>query len=318
MRKLLVLLISTMALIVATVVMSFLIMTQLNSYSEKKQEIAKTLDAEDRLGNVWEWVPEPFNSTGEEKTSAWKPLEQQAQGYYTSASRYGWILAMIVAVYALLNMVVYWSSEVRSRAYGLVTIFASAAFLYLGLQAPFLEISAFKDNVSARIPIEVDFENNWLSQAVGLDGLGKVDEELAVDVEGRVYFLYQNKSILQLMDLLWNGGSKAVAVFVFLFSIFFPGIKLLGSLWVFYRPFSRFSEALVRIINKLGKWSMADVFVAAIFLAYFSFANMNVGVDTGSSTLIGIWFFMAFVTLSIFSGAFLRQAIAGVPPGQLR
>jgi hypothetical protein len=317
MKKFFFLLISSMLLCVATAVMTYIIVAQLKSYSDKKKEIAKILDAEERLTNLWEWVPEPFNMTSEEKVEEWRSLEDKADEYYDDAVLYGWILAMIVAGYALLNMIVYWSSKVRARAMGMATILASLSFLYLGLQTPFLEISAFKDDVAARLPIEVDFENNWLSQAVGLEGLGQVDEELAVEVSGRVYFLYQNKSIIQLLDLLWNGGNKAVAVFIFIFSMAFPAIKLISSLYVFARPHGRSAVVITTAVNKLGKWSMADVFVAAIFLAYFSFANMNVGVDTSSSTLIGIWFFMAFVMLSIFSGAFLRQSITGGGPEAL-
>ena len=66
----------------------------------------------------------------------------------------------------------------------------------------------------------------------------------------------------------------------------------------------------ISIINKLGKWSMADVFVSSIFLSVFSFSNMNSGVDTASKTLIGIYFFLAFVVLSIISGVFLKKIVA--------
>ena len=54
---------------------------------------------------------------------------------------------------------------------------------------------------------------------------------------------------------------------------------------------------------------MADVFVSAIFLAIFAFSNMEVGIDTGASTLAGTYFFMLFVTISISSGAYLKKAM---------
>ena len=63
------------------------------------------------------------------------------------------------------------------------------------------------------------------------------------------------------------------------------------------------------VVVYLGKWSMADVFISAMFLAVFSFTNMNEGVDTGSTTLIGMYFFLSFVILSIFSGFVLKKLV---------
>ena len=78
-------------------------------------------------------------------------------------------------------------------------------------------------------------------------------------------------------------------------------------MFVFMNPHTKFSRKAVPIINNLGKWSMADVFVASIFLAFFSYTNMNVGVDTGSTTLIGTYFFLTFVILSISSGSVFKK-----------
>lgn len=81
---------------------------------------------------------------------------------------------------------------------------------------------------------------------------------------------------------------------------------------VFIWPGSKYSENAITVIGKLGKWSMADVFVASVFLAFFSFSNMSLGVETGSSALIGLYFFVAFVVFSIFSGYFLKGTVKGI------
>ena len=54
---------------------------------------------------------------------------------------------------------------------------------------------------------------------------------------------------------------------------------------------------------------MADVFVAASFLVYLSFNNMNVGVENESKPLFGIYFFMAYVIISITASIFVWLAI---------
>ncbi|MCG8575952.1 MAG: paraquat-inducible protein A [Flavobacteriales bacterium] len=295
MKRFGILILSTASLLVGTVLLTFLIQTELNDYADKRDEIVDVLNAEDRLGNLWEWIP--LSGVGEEKVEEWHELERQADGFYDSAITFSYYLLVVVGVYVLINLLVYKSSEERLRVYGFVMLFSALSFLYLGLNTPFLEIEAFKDDISARIPIKADF--------LGIE----IDEEISTAVEGRVYFLYQNKSVLQLIKLLYTGGNIPVAIIILIFSILFPAIKLITSIFLLTYPKGKKAKSIVNLINKIGKWSMADVMVASIFLAYFSFSNMNVGVDTGSSTLIGLYFFLAFVVLSIFSGAFIKRFI---------
>ena len=59
----------------------------------------------------------------------------------------------------------------------------------------------------------------------------------------------------------------------------------------------------------ISKWSMADVFVVGLFLAFLSFANMSTGVDMGSDILFGLYYFAGYVVISIFIGYSLDAAI---------
>ncbi|MCB9222562.1 MAG: paraquat-inducible protein A [Crocinitomicaceae bacterium] len=288
MKKYTLLLVATLIVFATTVVLTFAITSKLNNYKVKKEEIVLLLDAEARLGNLWEWVP--FFGPGDEIMENKRELEDKADLYYNSAVKNGVILFSIVVAYLILISLVYGKKEYRNQAIGLSFVMAAMCFLYLGLQSPFLEIQAFKDDVTATLPITDEFE-------------------FTGTVEGRVYFLYQNKSVLELIKLLYMGGNYFVAIIILIFSIVFPTVKLLTSSMVFFAPGSRYSKQAVTVIDKLGKWSMADVFVSSVFLAYFSFANMNVGVDTGASTLIGLYFFVAFVVFSIGSGRFLKNTV---------
>ncbi len=85
---------------------------------------------------------------------------------------------------------------------------------------------------------------------------------------------YQSKSILEVTKTLWQGGQwdlKFVGLLVLLFSVVFPFFKLLMSGLYLYTQRIRESKNAQLIIFHLGKWSMADVFVVAMFMAYIGF-----------------------------------------------
>lgn len=85
---------------------------------------------------------------------------------------------------------------------------------------------------------------------------------------------FQSKSILQVVWLLLrNGGAGLllVAALVFTFSVLFPLAKLVAAVVTIARgavPRNGFHRFLV---FKSGKWSMADVMVVAIFMAFIGF-----------------------------------------------
>ena len=135
-----------------------------------------------------------------------------------------------------------------------------------------------------------------------------------------MYYFYQNKSVLELIQLLYTGGNFAVAILVVFVTILFPFFKFIASLIILASPHKPSSLKLYRVIHNLAKWSMIDVFTAGLFLAYFAYSNMNLGVETGAETLIGLYYFLVFVVLSINSGQYLKKAMKraqGIPEGLL-
>jgi hypothetical protein len=294
MKKFKVLIFSTLVLSVLVIFMSTLIVKQLNEYKANKEEIAEVLNFENRLMDVSEYAPRilseylPFLGEGEDgKIGEWDILRKKADQHYTLGLKYGFGLFVIVFIYALINYFWYQSIADKDRVLGIVFVFAAFSFLYLGLQTPFIEVEAF--NIDLKIE------------------LGMLDVSKTFD--GRTYYLYQNKSVFQLIALLFKGGNVLVGLCLVLFSIVFPLIKLFASLYALSKPHTQIAKRSVSLINKLGKWSMADVFISSIFLAVFSFSNMNSGVDTASKTLIGIYFFLGFVLLSIISGSFFKKVV---------
>ena len=282
MKKFKILVLSTVILGVAVTFLSTKIVNQLNQYKANKNEISEVLNFENRILDVGEYIP--FFGGGDSKLDEWDVLYKEASVQYDLALKYGFALLIVVLIYAFVNYLTYQKSIERERVLGIVFIFASLSFLYLGLQTPFLEVEAFSKDLELNAIITKTFE-------------------------GRTYYLYQNKSVFELIKLLFAGGNLLVGLCVVLFSIVFPLFKLFASLIALVKPNTKLAQQSLVLILKLGKWSMADVFISSVFLAVFSFANMNVGVDTASNTLIGLYFFLAFVLLSIVSGQFLKHVI---------
>ncbi|MDP6582338.1 MAG: paraquat-inducible protein A, partial [Vicinamibacterales bacterium] len=80
----------------------------------------------------------------------------------------------------------------------------------------------------------------------------------------------QTRSILGTVRELWRSDDHLVSFLILLFSIIVPvtkGSMLLASIYVTKQAVKRW---LVRLVDLIGKWSMADVFVVAVFLAFLA------------------------------------------------
>jgi hypothetical protein len=307
MRKYAVLLISLFLLILATVWLSAAISCKLNLYKTIKEETAESMSFQNRILNAWEWLP--GNTIGQEKRERWEEKETEAADVYGYVNRYTIYLILVLTIFIVLNVVVYQHKPYKYSIYGLIMVFSSFACLYLGLQAPFIEIFAYSKDFTVQFPIEVNLNNYPLIKYLDLQELGEIKYDFKETFEGRVYYMYQNKSILELVSILYTGGSYLVAILLMLFSVIFPLIKGITSIKLLFFPNGKNVVKTYEKIMNLGKWSMADVFVSAIFLALFAYSNFSVGVNTGSSTLIGTYYFLAFVVMSIGAGYYIQKAI---------
>ncbi|MFD1553545.1 hypothetical protein DNU06_07670 [Putridiphycobacter roseus] len=277
----------TFLFLLTTVFISNKIVINLNAYRALKNEIATVLDFDKRILTTKEWVPFTDESTLLVRRA--EKLFTAAEIEYQKASVLGVYFGAVVLVF-LSGIWFYFRSKWNRRsALGLALIIASFSLVYLGLQTPFLELEAFSRDIVFEIPIDVGFYQHTFEKKF----------------EGKVSYFYQNKSVIELIKLLFTGGNILVGIVLLLASVVFPITKLTLSAWYFIFPKNGFSEKLLKVIKAIGKWSMADVFVAGIFLAYFAFTNMNVGVTTNANTLIGLYFYLGFVVLSICSGYFM-------------
>lgn len=178
--------------------------------------------------------------------------------------------------------------------------FASIILLFLGVTMPMIDIDA---RLNA-------FQMNLVGSEVSFD---------------EQYLYYQSKSILDVTSTLIKGRGidlKIVGIMILLFSVVVPFIKLLLSSIFLYSDKIRNSKIAKGIIYHLGKWSMADVFVVAMFMAYIGFygiitaqlgeiGNNKTGyaVETLNYSRLspGALFFTTYCILSILTGILIKK-----------
>ncbi|MBM78836.1 MAG: hypothetical protein CL846_10170 [Crocinitomicaceae bacterium] len=130
--------------------------------------------------------------------------------------------------------------------------------------------------------------------------------DLTAKFYGDIYYYYQSKSAMSLIGSLFTQKNYVVGIALLTFSVIIPIIKLLMTVLItFFKSFSK-KIGLITIINFIGKWSMADVFVAACFLSFLSFNNMSNQIETESKTLIGLYFFLSYVVISLIASTLMN------------
>ncbi|MGC3945698.1 MAG: paraquat-inducible protein A [Chryseolinea sp.] len=89
---------------------------------------------------------------------------------------------------------------------------------------------------------------------------------------------YQSKSIVDVVHVLMTNGkwdSLIVGLLILIFSIIFPMAKLIGSRFYLGSAAGWRNSRIIQFFAlKSGKWSMADVYVVAIFMAYIGFKSI--------------------------------------------
>ena len=139
---------------------------------------------------------------------------------------------------------------------------------------------------------------------------------------GEQVLFYQSKSILQVTETLIKNHAfdvKVVGYLILLFSIILPFSKMVLSLLALFMKKVRTLSVTKTIIFYMGKWSMADVFVVAIFMSYIGMygllnsqivdagATANLNTVNYSSLSPGIIFFTAYCILSIIMSSLIHK-----------
>ena len=114
----------------------------------------------------------------------------------------------------------------------------------------------------------------------------------------KLWFLSERISILEGAATLWHQGSYLFCLVIVVFSVIFPILKLGLALYLWYRVDAR-SEALghsLGWIERLGRWSMLDVFIVALTVV-----AIKVSLISDVAIHAGIYAFTAAIVISLFA-----------------
>lgn len=204
------------------------------------------------------------------------------------------VLAGIFIIAWLLSS---WSGHLASVIF--MTL-ASIGMLVLGISLPMIDIEALL--------------NSFTLKVLGTD--------ISFDKQ---YIYFQSKSILDVTRTLLEGQGvdlKMVGILVLSFSVIFPFVKLVLTAFFVLNARIRQSKAVKDVLFYLGKWSMADVFVVALFMAYIGFYGIvnsqlnqiehnrtGFAVETVNQSHLspGALFFASYCIMSIILGTILNR-----------
>jgi len=181
------------------------------------------------------------------KMSALKTEELQQESYHYCFAMVGCLLFFLLLWVVLRNQ-----TPLHTPLF-VMSVLLALTVLLIGLIAPMIEIDA-------RIK-----ELNFVF-------IGK-----PLVFNDQVIF-YQSKSILDVVHILIKTGkydSMLVGSLILLFSVIFPITKLICTkIYLLGNEKVRANKFLKWFAFKSGKWSMADVMVVAIFMAYVGFKGI--------------------------------------------
>ena len=205
-----------------------------------------------------------------------------------TSNKYKYVLVLLAILTATFIL---FTKAISKTEFILLTL-TCFLFLVLGLTLPMIEIDARLSEIKISL-------------------LGE-----QINFQDQVLY-YKSKSILEVIRLMIMQGSFdliMVGFLIFIFSVLFPLSKLVSSICLVSSPNLKSNRIIYFLVNKTGKWSMADVMVVAIFMSYIGFSgilteqlhqleNLNSKMDiltTNKSSLqIGFFAFTSFALLSL-------------------
>ncbi len=123
-----------------------------------------------------------------------------------------------------------------------------------------------------------------------------------VPVLGTVILKYDTKSIVSTIGQLLATNNLFLALLIGLFSIIFPLFKVSLMLIALAPAFKRCRRRSLTIMHAIGKWSMTDVFVVSVLVAFLAFSKDDL---SDAQIGLGLYYFAAYCVLSLIAAHFV-------------
>lgn len=138
---------------------------------------------------------------------------------------------------------------------------------------------------------------------------------------GDVQVYQQQRSILGSVQHLYEVKSPAPATLILLFSVVVPVGKAAMVVWAAFMKDALRRRKLVRFVEAIAKWSMADVFAVALFIAFLAAkasqtppGDVNAPpplVAFSADFGIGFYWFAAYCLFSLASQQYASRVLGG-------
>jgi hypothetical protein len=125
-------------------------------------------------------------------------------------------------------------------------------------------------------------------------------------IEGEMLAYQSTRSIWGTATELADTGNQFVAVLIILFSVVIPSTKLSLQAVALLLSGSRVRQPLLWVNGVLSKWSMTDVFVMALLVAYMAGSasgKMGDMLAMHAQLEVGFYWFLAYCLFSIAASA---------------
>lgn len=204
--------------------------------------------------------------------------------------------------------------SIKRKLMTLALIAIALGLLYPGVTQPVLALSGTVEKSRiAELGIEMlagpEVDSQTRQLLTTISGFFGFDQ-----IEGQLQVYTSTRSILGTVESLARSGNLPVAFLIVFFSLVIPAFKLLLQAATLFIGDARMRGPLLWLNSALSKWSMADVFVMGLLVAFLagSAADQTGDMLTMHARLgIGFYYFLAYCLFSIAAGTLLREAPTG-------
>jgi hypothetical protein len=199
----------------------------------------------------------------------------------------------------------------KQKLLTLAVTFISLALLYPGVTLPVLTLSGSIEK-SELTKIGIDVMTGEESNAQTRQVLATVSSFFGFDqIEGQLEVYNNTRSIWGTVESLSRTGNLPVAFLIVFFSLVIPAFKLLLQVISLVVVKAEFRKPLLWLNAVLSKWSMSDVFVMGLLVAYMAGSAKDQAGDLLKMNAVlepGFYYFLAYSLFSIAATALLRNS----------
>ena len=194
--------------------------------------------------------------------------------------------------------------QLKNRKY--FTLFIVLISLTLLIPGILLPVMSFKAEINKQGIIK---QSKQFLKTQGLPSpVVNIAENLLnnIEVEGTITLVDKTRSIVGTFSDLWVQGYYLVAILIILFSTIIPSLKLVILTVSCFVP----SKKMINFNAFISKWSMADVFAIALFIAFVAISaskNNSELVHFETHLHQGFYWFLGFCLFSIAAGIQIQK-----------